>query len=601
LRKDELAQALAALVSDSRVVATAVSRLSAAARTYLELLLESGGGYFGYGGAHGPGSPVAALTAAGLLIATPYHHSELPRECALTLLSGAAEPITGPPPIPLADGVTDDGRAAAEGLLRAVTNLLDEACGGALAALKKGGIGARERTRLATRVGVSEPALAIDLAYTTGLLAAGGGGYRATPDYEGWREADPGPRWARLALGWFALEFAPTSREIHDDTEVAPPLPLHSAGGMLRRALLRAASGGRSLAAAAKHLDWYCPLQGYDEAGRARKIDATLIEGRALGLVAGDRLTALGELLVAAEDRVDALEELAGRAAGLLPATRGRVVLQSDLTAVVSGQPDASAARILAAAASTETVGAATIWRFSPASIRAALDAGHRAHELRTELTRISGRPLPQPLDYLISDVARRHGGIRVRQSHCCITATEVETAEMLATRSLRALHLSRLAPTVLTSPSDPDKVLTALRKAGFAPMAEDTDGAVIVPSGPASATPTMDPPPLRRRVPAAELAARLVAGAPSAELASQRELAALASWLDEAETALLADALDHGRVVRITYRNKVGNRTVRDIRPQELYGRWLRAWCHLRSAEREFTVSGIETVGPVG
>jgi hypothetical protein len=283
-------------------------------------------------------------------------------------------------------------------------------------------------------------------------------------------------------------------------------------------------------------------------------------------------------------DRVEALEELASRAADLLPVTRWMRVLQSDLTAVVSGQPDAAAARLRAATATSETVGTATIWRFSPATIRAALDAGHRAQDLRAELTTLSGRPLPQPLDYLISDVGRRHGHIRVRGSHCAITASgaETETAEMLATRSLRALHLSRLAPTVLTSPSDPDKVLAALRKAGYAPMPEDTDGTVILPADPAPATPRMDPPVVRRRVPAAELAARLVAGAPSAESATHTELAALASRLDQAEIALLADALDHGRDIRITYRNKVGNRRVRDIRPQQLYGRWLRSWCHL-------------------
>ncbi len=71
---------------------------------------------------------------------------------------------------------------------------------------------------------------------------------------------------------------------------------------------------------------------------------------------------------------------------------------------MVSGQPDAAAARILAASAITEAVGAARIWRFSPASIRAALDSGYQAHDLRAELTTIAGRPLPQPLPYLIGD-----------------------------------------------------------------------------------------------------------------------------------------------------------------------------------------------------
>jgi predicted DNA-binding transcriptional regulator YafY len=78
-------------------------------------------------------------------------------------------------------------------------------------------------------------------------------------------------------------------------------------------------------------------------------------------------------------------------------------------------------------------------------------------------------------------------------------------------------------------------------------------------------------------------------------------ELASRARHLDGAEVAVLTDALERGLDVRIGYRNNAGNRSVREIRPQELYGPWLNAWCHLRSAERQFTVSSIESVSPVG
>jgi predicted DNA-binding transcriptional regulator YafY len=100
-----------------------------------------------------------------------------------------------------------------------------------------------------------------------------------------------------------------------------------------------------------------------------------------------------------------------------------------------------------------------------------------------------------------------------------------------------------------------------------------------------------------------ADLAARLLATGtgPTPISETQAELASLAPRLDAAEVALLADALERGLDVRIVYRNKEGNRSVRDIRPQELYGRWINSWCHLRSAEREFAVAGIESVAPVG
>jgi hypothetical protein len=43
--------------------------------------------------------------------------------------------------------------------------------------------------------------------------------------------------------------------------------------------------------------------------------------------------------------------------------------------------------------------------------------------------------------------------------------------------------------------------------------------------------------------------------------------------------------------------RNQAGNRTVRAIQPRQLYGRWLDSWCHLRNAQRDFTVANIESV----
>ena len=77
--------------------------------------------------------------------------------------------------------------------------------------------------------------------------------------------------------------------------------------------------------------------------------------------------------------------------------------------------------------------------------------------------------------------------------------------------------------------------------------------------------------------------------------------LAELNPDLDEAELMLLSDAVDHQRDVLIAYRNQAGNRTVREIQPRQLYGKWLDSWCHLRDAQREFTVANIESVAPAG
>ena len=483
-----------------------------------------------------------------------------------------------------------------------MTTLLDEARHRPLAALKKGGIGARERGRLSGKVEIPEPALWIDVAAAAASSSAPPPDTEPAAGYDAWREESAARRWAVAALAWFALDVAPTSRET-DDGEVPPPEPMESAAGVVRRALLRAATGGRSVRAAAAELGWFCPLHPYTAEGLVRKAAAAVHEATLLGVVVGDRLSAIGEHLVARADRPDAVDALTDACVDLLPEARSLLVLQSDLTAVVSGQPSAAAARLLAVAAVPEARGVATTWRFSPASVRAALDAGWTAEELTAELAAVTDRALPQPLEYLIADVARRHGAVRVRGARCVVTGSEAEVAEILATRSLRTLHLNRVAPTVLASPFELDEVVGRLRTAGFAPMPEDATGVVIVPEctgGPERRTQARAPR-VRRRITAPELAARLRSGTAPPASPSYAQLGTLAPHLDDAEVALLADALDNAADVRISYRNRAGNRSVRIIRPEDLYDRWVSSWCHLRGAQREFAVSGIESVSPAG
>ncbi|WP_051569443.1 WYL domain-containing protein [Frankia casuarinae] len=292
---------------------------------------------------------------------------------------------------------------------------------------------------------------------------------------------------------WLMLEHAPTSREIRGDKELAPPLPLASAAGGLRRAMLCAARGGLSLRVAGEHVDWFFPLHLYGP----------------------------GEL------------------------------------------------RDKAAAAIRE-------------------------------------------LEYLVKDVARLHGKIRVRGMRSCVMAEEALISEILHTRSLAKLSLARVAPTVLSSSHEPHEVLARLRAAGLSPVAEDATGTVIVEKqqehrAAAPRSPTRAASRVRPRMDAEKLAARLLAdpdgtdsgGSDISETSAR--LAQLNPGLTDTEIILLADAIEAQRDVLISYRNKAGNRTAREIQPHQLYGRWLEAWCHLRDAQRDFTVANIESVAPVG
>jgi hypothetical protein len=82
----------------------------------------------------------------------------------------------------------------------------------------------------------------------------------------------------------------------------------------------------------------------------------------------------------------------------------------------------------------------------------------------------------------LIDDVARRYGRVQVRPAGCCLCSDDATLlTEILNTRSLQALHMVRLAPTVLASAKSQAETLVAIRAAGYAPAALRPDGSPAI------------------------------------------------------------------------------------------------------------------------
>ena len=170
-------------------------------------------------------------------------------------------------------------------------------------------------------------------------------------------------------------------------------------------------------------------------------------------------------------------------AAAFVHPPSAEAIFQADLTVVVPGSPSSAVSTLLDAVADRESRGSATTWRISPASVRRALDAGGTPDAVLRDLQAIAtGGTLPQPLEYLVADVARRHGTLRVRTVACVLRADDhALLAEIAAARSLTSLGLSLLAPNVLASAVPMEKTLAALRAAGYAPVGEDESGATVL------------------------------------------------------------------------------------------------------------------------
>jgi hypothetical protein len=157
------------------------------------------------------------------------------------------------------------------------------------------------------------------------------------------------------------------------------------------------------------------------------------------------------------------------------------VLLQSDLTAVATGAPAAALAEVLDLAADRESRGGGHTWRFSEASVRRAFDTGSSADELLAALHEAAtGGRVPQPLQYLVTDLARRHGAVRVRPVGCVLRSDDPTLlAELSRVKSLARLGLTELAPTVYGSALPVGETLAALRAAGYAPAGEHADGTI--------------------------------------------------------------------------------------------------------------------------
>ncbi|MDG4832091.1 helicase-associated domain-containing protein [Solwaraspora sp. WMMD1047] len=588
-------------------------------------------------------------------------HLRLPAEIALALRGpGWTAPLDPEPPRPstapvAADVVARDAAAAGAAALRVVSALADEAGRSPFPTLKAGGLGVREIRRLAKRIGGAEAEIRLGLAVAdhAGLLTFGPDGMTPTQGYDEWLRGEPADRLGVLLTAWWAMPAVPTGDAGAGWTPEAGSPGLAA----LRPALLRAAAdlstGDQPLAVAdpaglADLVAWRHPFL-FGEPEAARLVTACWAEAALLGAVGAGALSAAGRALVVGDDPARALTDLGG--------TERTVRIQADLTAVVAGTPSAELTDVLDSAADRESRGTASTWRFTPGSVRRALDAGTRPDGLLAELAAVAtGGVLPQPLTYLVNDVARRHGAVRGQDVACCLRADDPALlAEIAADRRLRGLALRVLAPTVLAGGRPLAETISALRAAGYAPLAESPDGTPILERaaprrapGPAtagtatgrarSAKPRPGTAEPRAAGPGKPGAAGAGAGGAGATGAGARpagrsksaggsgrpEPAELARTLlgrpDQAAgprsrslpvvqaeapqltigpARILAHAIDSGGPVRIDYVNQAGNVSNRVIESIELAGTSIFAWCRMRQDERMFNLSRILAVGP--
>ncbi|MFE6867953.1 helicase C-terminal domain-containing protein [Kitasatospora sp. NPDC057692] len=644
-RKAERLTALVGHHSDPARVAALVAKAPAAARKLLERWAHEAperSGFIMFGTPQADSSPGEQWAVErGLLIRERHRYGpvRMPAEVAISLRgSDWHAPFTPVPPgvrsVPATvAGVEQEAAAASMAFAAHAASVLGVCAAAPPARLKAGGIGARELARIGKAAQCDDllVRLVLEAAGAAGLLARDGDRVAATASYDTWAEQEPADQLAALLLAWWELPLTPGGSRDEDGKALPALAGAPPCGGCVqaRHGLLTAASqlpageGATNSADLGALLVWLRPLA--DELPQDSTPFATLIrEAELLGALALGAVSPIGTALLA--DDAEALTDACRR---LLPAASGTARFGSDLTAVVAGTPSAHLLALLDSVADRETAGAASVWRFSPGSVRRALDAGLTPDALTADLGAVAVEPLPQPLSYLIHDAARGHGRVRVAAAACVIHGEEPALlAELAAHRKLSQLGLRQVAPTVLISRTSPEKTLAAMRAAGYAPVAEKPDGSVRIERAqrPRAASPVPPPRPshrgsrpqrtndrtadVRTAVDLHALAIRLH-GAPQDvpepdpydghPYASDAEeiIAGYARNLSFTDVRQLAHAVNDGQAVTIEYVATSGNTTVRTLNRLELDAPYLHAWCHLRNDERVFTLSRIHGVMP--
>ncbi|GIH71381.1 helicase-associated domain-containing protein [Sphaerimonospora thailandensis] len=459
------------------------------------------------------------LTARGLLLpAGSLDVAELPFEVAEAVLGEVRAPYTPEPPqppadLPAVDGVEGAGQIALTTAASQIERLLAACATEPLSLRKAGGVAVRDTKRVAKTVGVDDQIarLWLDLTAQADLLGLHAEpvprpkGHRGklpepvvtalpTARYDAWLEQPPIRRMVPILAAWATVPEIFTYWPDPDQTAVALIQPSDPEAVGLRYALLEAltalpdgkGSDTRTLPYLLARAGWHRPYRVGDGPDTLDRITATLREAELLGVTAHGTLTTLGhavmDLLRTGRAWSAPEPALTDALTGMLPPPQTTAYFQADLTAVVGGIPDVRLAALLDAAAKRESEGHAVVWRFSAATVRHALDAGHDATDLLARLSAAAQAPLPQPLVYLVKDAGRTHGRMRVVRSGCCIRSDDEALLDELArARALHKLGLRKIAPTVLISSAGERETLAGLRAAGYTPVLEAETGATVV------------------------------------------------------------------------------------------------------------------------
>ena len=439
-----------------------------------------------------PGPGVTWLLEKKFLVPLDQRTVILPREVAIALRGGKIhkERFIKQPVLSGAKRNESQVNLAAianvSTVLRWVEELLNFWADEPADALRAGGLGVRDLKIISTHLGVDESCTAFvaELAYLASLISFDADD-RILPSnkFDIWLMQTPADRWQMLASQWLI-----TSRvsglvgrvEAKNVAALGPELDRVNAA-RVRALTLKLLQENQGIAPDwnkfKEVLSWRAPVRR-NSSLQEELAEWTLREAEWLGITGQGALSKFGAQFLNGDDLSSINEDL--------PKTVDHILIQSDNTAIAPGPLEHEISQALAMMAEIESRGGATVYRFTESTIRRALDHGKTGDEIKTFLIKTSKTPMPQPLEYLITDVAKKHGKLRVGNTSSFIRCEDTALiSQIMNDKKLEILALRRIAPEVVICDMDATDAMRLLRECGYLPAGESANGMIL--TGPKS------------------------------------------------------------------------------------------------------------------
>ena len=564
-----------------------------------------------------PGAGVAWLLERKFLLPLDQRTVILPREVGLYLRGGKThkENLVK---APILSGAKRDDRqvnlaaiANISTVLRWVEELLNFWAEEPADALRAGGLGVRDLKIIANHLGVDESCAAFitELAYLTSLISFDADD-RIMPSnkFDIWLMQSPADRWQAIASTWLV-----TSRvsglvgraEAKNVAALGPELDRVNAS-RVRSLVLSILSENPSIAPDLASFNalmaWRAPARRTSQEDLSTW---TLREAEWLGITGQGAISKYGVGFLSGEDLNIINEDL--------PKTVDHILIQSDNTAIAPGPLEHEISQQLAIMAEIESRGGATVYRFSEATIRRALDHGKTGDEIKAFLSKTSKTSMPQPLEYLIADVAKKHGKLRVGNISSFIRCEDTGLiAQIMNDKKLDVLSLRRIAPEVIVCDHDAIDAMRLLRDCGYIPSAESSNGLLL--SGPRSNRAQTKPRPPRVigeiETPTPELLTNALRSIRTGEKSSHKQtrlrqvaneaLGALPRSTANETMDLVLRFIQEEKSLSIGYADNNGSVTHRIIDPIRVSAGSLLARDHATGEVQSFRIPRITGVAPI-